>query len=225
MDPFSIVTGALSIGSFVNNYLGNDQALREQRQAFARYLGSIKQDQTRWDERYGAIEQQMVGFLSGNETSAQRMQRETAERRASGSTFNQIAGGIASDFEAAKSSAEASIAGAGLNSSGAVATTQARLGEAAIKAGAEGRMAALSEGRQSRFNLLAMGGPRPSMTPALAADPRLTMSNRLELDALPLLEGAQSVFAGFAGGAGQSRFRTAAGRTPVWTSPNYRGGF
>lgn len=194
----ALVTGALSIASFVNNYLGNDQALRDQRQAYQRYLQAVKQDQARWDERYGPILDQMTKFLSGTETAAEALTRERAERKASGSAFNQIAGGIASDFEAAKSSAEASIAGAGLNTSGAVATTQARLGEAAIKAGAEGRMAALDQGRQSRFNLLALGGPRPSTTQALAADPRLTMSNRLELDAEPLLSGARSIFEGFA---------------------------
>lgn len=195
----ALVPAALSIASFVNNYASNDQALRQQRQSYQRYLQAVQQDQNRWDDRYGPILDQMTKYLSGTETAAEALTRERAERKASGSAFNQIAGGIASDFEAAKSSAEASIAGAGLNTSGAVATTQARLGEAALKAGAEGRMFALEQGRKSRFDLLALGGPRPSTTQALAADPRLTMSNRLELDAFPLLEGAQSVFAGFAG--------------------------
>lgn len=225
----ALVTGAISLGGFVNNLLSNRRALREQQQAFQQYLGALKQDQARWDDRYGGIEQQLSGFLSGTETPAERMRRETTERRLGQSTFSQLAGGIASDYEGAKSSAEASIAGAGLNTSGAVAATQARLGEAAVRAGSEARLAGLESGRRSMFSFLQSGGQRPSVAPGYAASPAMTGANVMPLDVYPLLQGAESVFSAFAGqGGGRTTgapgygVRLPAPSTrPAWTPRNY----
>lgn len=225
----ALVMGAISLGGFVNNLLSNKRALREQQQAFQRYMGALKMDQNRWDDRYGAIEQQLSGFLSGTESPADRMRRETTERKLGQSTFSQLAGGIASDYEAAKSGAEASIAGAGLNTSGAVASTQARLGEAAVKAGSEARLAGLESGRRSMFSFLQSGGPRPTMSQGYGASPALTGANMMPLDAFPLLQGAESVFSAFAGqpaqttGANGYGVRLPAPATrPMWTPRNWR---
>jgi hypothetical protein len=226
----ALVMGGISLMSFANNLLSNKQALREQQQAFQQYLGALKQDQSRWDDRYGGIEEQLSGFLSGTESPAERMRRETTERRLGQSQFSQLAGGIASDYEGAKSSAEASIAGAGLNTSGAVATTQARLGEAVIKAGSEARLAGLESGRRSMFSFLQSGGQRPGTAQGYAANPALTGANVMPLDAFPLLQGAESVFSAFAGQGGGGRTTGAPGygvrlpaptTRPAWTPRNY----
>lgn len=190
------LTAALSVGSFLYNFSQNQDSLRQQTRAYQAYLNEIKGDQSRWDERFGKIETMLTKFMSGTETAGEKFRREMSERKIGQSGFDQAAAGIAADFEAAKSSAEASIAGAGLNSSGAVATTQARLGEAAINAGQQARTAALEFGRSSMFDLLARGGPRPSLAPALAANPALTGANRMELDAFPLLSGVDGLMGG-----------------------------
>ena len=191
MDP---ITGAITIAGFLTNLSGAMQGQRQQRQAFRDYLNAVRQDQARWDRRYGATEEMLSGFLSGTETAGQQMRRERTERRLGESTFRQVAGGIASDFEAAKASSEAAVAGAGLKSSGAVGTTQARLGEAAITAGAQARQAGIQQGRRSMFDFLALGGQRPSMSRALAQHPALQGTNNFNVDVEPLLLGARSIF-------------------------------
>lgn len=196
MDP---ITTMLTIGEFVNNALSNRQAIRDQARAYQTYLGAIKADQKRWDDRYGQVEKMVMALVGAPESAADQFQREMAERRIGDKTVGQLVKGISQDYQAAKATSEAAIAGAGLNSSGATAVTQARLGEATIAAGAEARLQGIMEGRRTLIDTLRSGGPRPSLAPALATDPRLTMSNQMTLDTYPLLRGSRSVFEGLWG--------------------------
>jgi len=153
----------IGIADFVVNLFGGISESRRRSRALSRYMRELREEQSRWDELYGPLEEQTTAFLTGTETEAQRQTREGAERRIGTSTFNQLAPGIASDVSAGSEMLGQQMASRGLATSPTGGRYFRRLFQSATRAGAQARAAAIDEARKRRMRLLMSAGRRPSL--------------------------------------------------------------